>query len=585
MLPRAISISVQLLLMLVGLAAVTTVGLTTSAYRSFHASLENEARRQTRTAAEQMATTITRLLENKASRAADFVKTVASLCRQVDGSGRVAWDGGCTRRALAEFRNAERARGVLFEYGRQFSARAGDPPRADLRVPGSFVRIVPRTNGFDYLLSSTVNGGTLTAQFPIDDLESVIRDHAVLGSDGEVFLTDSKGRFLTMPRDVGTTRPLAGTDAEPASSCLEGPVEVTAIDYRGIPSIHGLRPVPQFLDSVCVDAHLPYDEALAPAETLVNELILRGAVFALLGLGMALLASQWIGRPINRLARSVHAVQDGNLDQTFVVSGPSEIRALARGCAKMAEAIGLMVSREQNARREAEAANTSKDEFLATVSHELRTPLTAILGWTQMFRHRRLGGDSAERAISAIERAARAQSRLVEDLLDLSRIESGRLAIRRSVVSLADSTETVLEAVRPAAARKDIALEYAVEGPLPPVLGDEERLQQIVSNLVGNAIKFTPPAGHINVSLRSVSGRVELSVADSGEGIAPEFLPHVFERFQQASPARGGAASGLGIGLAIVEHLVKAHDGAIHVSSEGHGRGSTFTVSMPACDN
>src|SRR6185312_71699 len=168
---------------------------------------------------------------------------------------------------------------VLFEYRRQFSARAGEPPRADLRVPGSFVRIVPRANGFDYLMSSTANGGTVTAQFPIDDLESVIRDHAVLGSDGEVFLTDRNGRFLTMPRDAGSARPLAGTDAEPASSCLEGPVEVTGIDYRGIPSIHGLRPVPQFLDSVCVDAHLPYDEALAPAETLVNELILRGAVF------------------------------------------------------------------------------------------------------------------------------------------------------------------------------------------------------------------------------------------------------------------------------------------------------------------
>jgi signal transduction histidine kinase len=585
MLPRSISISVQLLLMLVGLVAVTTVGLTTSAYRSFHTSLENEARRQTRTASGQMAESITRLLEAKTARAADFVKTLGSLCRVADSSGPDGWDAECTRRALAEFRSAERARGVLFEYRRQFSARAGDPPRSDLRVPGSFVRIVSRHDGFDYLLSSSAGGSTLTAQFPMDDLESAIRDHAVLGSDGEVFLTDTKGRFLTMPRDAGPSRPPAGTDADPVSSCLEGPAEVTAIDYRGIPSIHALRPVPLFLDSVCVDAHLPYEEALAPAETLVNELILRGALFALLGIAMSLLAAQWIGKPIRRLAQSVHAVQDGHLDHPFVASGPSEIRALARGCAKMAEAIGLMVSREQTARREAEAANTTKDEFLATVSHELRTPLTAILGWAQMFRHRRLVGDSADRAMSAIERAAHAQSRLVEDLLDLSRIESGRLAIHRSAVSLAASTETVLESVRPAAERKDIALEYAVEGPIPPVLGDEERLQQIVSNLVGNAIKFTPPAGHINVSLRSVSGLVELSVADTGEGIAPEFLPHVFERFQQASAARGGGASGLGIGLAIVEHLVKAHDGAIHVTSEGPGRGSTFTVTMPACDN
>jgi signal transduction histidine kinase len=419
----------------------------------------------------------------------------------------------------------------------------------------------------------------------MDDLEAFIRDHAVLGGDGEVFLTDTKGRFLTKPRSAVPTRVVAGTDAEPVSSCLEGPVEVTAIDYRGIPSIHGIRPVPPFLDAVCVDAHLPYEEALAPAETLVNELIVRGALFALLGIAMSLLASQWIGKPIRRLAQSVRAVQDGNLDQRFVPSGPSEIRALARGCAKMAAAIALMVSREQKARQDAEAANNTKNEFLATVSHELRTPLTAILGWAQLFRHRRLVGESADRAIGAIERAARAQSRLVEDLLDLSRIESGRLAIRRSAVSLAASTETVLEAMRPAAERKDIALEYAVEGPIPPVLGDEERLQQIVSNLMNNAIKFTPRAGHINVSLRSVSGRVELSIADTGEGIAPEFLPHVFERFQQASTRNGGAASGLGIGLAIVQHLVKEHNGAIQVTSEGLGRGSTFTVTMPACDN
>ena len=584
MLPKSISISVQFLLMLVGLVAVTTIGLTTSAYRSFHASLENEARRQARTAAQQTVGSLTRVLESKASRVNDFLRTLESLCGESSPSGRVGWEAECARRGLAEFRNTERARGVLFEYRRHFSARSGELPRTDLRVPGSFIRIVPRGEGFDYLLSATANGGSLTVQFAMDDLEAIIRDHAVLGADGEVFLTDSKGRFLTMPRDAGLSRPLAGTDANPASSCLEGPVEVTAIDYRGIPSIHGMRPVPVFLDAVCVDAHLPYEEALAPAETLVNELIWRGAVFALLGIAMSLLAAQWIGIPVRRLVQSVRAVQDGNLDQHFVTSGPSEIRALSRGCAKMASAIALMVSREQKARHEAEAANNTKDEFLATVSHELRTPLTAILGWAHLFRHRRLSGDSADRAISAIERAARAQSRLVEDLLDLSRIEGGRLAIHRSEVSLAASTETVLEAMRPAAERKDIELAYAVEGPIPPVLGDEERLQQIVSNLMNNAIKFTPPAGHINVSLRSVSGSVELSIADTGEGISPEFLPHVFERFQQASTGRGGA-SGLGIGLAIVEHLVKEHDGAIHVTSDGLGCGSTFTVTMPACQH
>jgi signal transduction histidine kinase len=581
-LPKSISISVQLVLTLVGLVAVTTIGLTTSAYRSFHESLESEARRQARAAAEQTAGSLARTLEDKQSRARDFLRTIASLCGETAPSGRMGWEPECVGRALAEFRTSERARGVRFEYLGRFKATAGERPRLDLRVPGSFVRIVPRASSLDYLLSAAANGSTVTIQFPIDDLEAMVRDHAVLGAEGEIFLTDGRGRFLTTPRNAGVSAPWMEAPVEPIADCRQGPSEVTAIDYRGIPSIQGLRPVPLFLDAVCIDAQVPREQALAPVEALLNQLILRGVVCALFGMILSLLASLWIARPIRRLAVSMRAVQGGKLDQHFAASGPSEIRALAHGCAKMAAAIALVISREQHARLEAEAANRNKDEFLATVSHELRTPLTVIVGWAQLFRRRRLAGDD-ERAIDAIERAARVQSRLVEDLLDLSRAGSGQLAIHRAAVSLAASTETVLEAVRPEAEKKDIALRFALETPIPRVFGDEERLQQIVANLMNNAIKFTPPAGRIDVRLRNANGRVELSIADTGEGIAPDLLPHVFERFRQAERARG-ATSGLGIGLAIVRHLVQEHDGAIHAASDGLGRGSTFTVTLPACD-
>lgn len=583
MIPKSVSLSVQLLLTLVGLVVITTLVLTTSSYRSIHVALESDAHRLVRASADQMAGTLTRLVEQRQDRARGFLSSVATLCSETVSNGRLGWEIGCVSQALAEFRTTEHARGALFQYARRVLARSGERPQTDLPLPQSFARLVPHAaaDGFDYVIQASVGRSTLTVQFPVDDLDVLFRDHAVLGAYGEIFLTNPQGRFLTTPRYGGTLTPPGATFVEPIAECLEAPGEVTSIDYRGVKTIHGLRPVPIFFGGACVDAHLAYDEALAPAETLLGQLISRGEFFVLIGILLSLVAAHWISAPVRRLAQSARALEDGAFLRPIPVAGPSEIRALARGLAKMARALADLVAREQVARQEAETANRTKDDFLATVSHELRNPLTSILGWAQLLRFGKLSGEVADRALSAIERAANTQARLVEDLLDVSRIVAGRLDISRSVVSLVETLEAAIEAARPDAAKKDISLESEVESGLPALLGDPHRLQQVVSNLLTNAIKFTPPHGSIVVRLRQVEDQLELTVKDTGVGISPEFLPHVFERFRQGDAALTQPRPGLGIGLAIAQHLVRLHGGDISVKSDGQDRGSTFIVRLP----
>ena len=577
---KSVSLVTQLMLTLVGLVVVTTIVLTVAAYRSVQAELESHARQLVRASADQTAGALTRLVEQRQERARGFLSSVASLCGETTPSGRTAWEVECAGRALGEFWNTEHARGALFEYRRRRIARVGDPPQTDLPLPASFARIVSRPPGFDYVITAENGESTLTVQFSVDDLEMLFRDHGVLGGEGEIFLTDAAGRFLTTPRYGGTATPAGATVVEPTAECFAGVSDVMAMDYRGVSTIHGLRQVPLFFGGVCVDAHLTYDEALAPAEALPGELITRGAVIAGLGVLLSLLAAHWIAGPVKRLALSARALEHGDFERPIPVAGPSEIQGLARGLASMARALAHRVAREQVGRHEAEAANVAKDGFLATVSHELRNPLTAILGWAQLFRFGRFTGQDAERAIAAIEHAANTQARLVEDLLDGSRIVAGTLSIQRSVLSLIEPTEAAIEAVRPEAESKDVSVQFDVERPIPPVLGDVGRFHQIVSNLLSNAIKFTPPAGRIAIRLRHTQGNVELSVTDSGEGIPAEFLPHVFERFQQAERSEG-SRTGLGLGLSIVRHLVTLHGGAVAVASDGPGKGASFTVTLP----
>ena len=244
------------------------------------------------------------------------------------------------------------------------------------------------------------------------------------------------------------------------------------------------------------------------------------------------------------------------------------------------ERAALLV-RERDARQHAEEADRLKDEFLATLSHELRTPLTSILGWASMIRNGEVEGANAMRALETIERNARSQARLIDDLLDVSRIITGNLRLDLNPLNLTPIVEAAVDALRPTADVKDIHLRMEFISADCLVKGDPNRLRQVIWNLLSNAIKFTPRGGTVNISLYCVESNAVLTVSDTGEGISEAFLPYVFDRFRQAEASISRKQGGLGLGLAVVRHLVELHGGTIEAESAGLGKGSTFTVDLP----
>lgn len=240
-----------------------------------------------------------------------------------------------------------------------------------------------------------------------------------------------------------------------------------------------------------------------------------------------------------------------------------------------------LLATAQAAQKEAEQANRLKDEFLATASHELRTPLTAVVGWSRMLRTGKLDAENSARALEAIERNATLQTKLIDDLLDISRIITGKLSLERRAIEMAHVVSDAVNTVRPAAEAKNITIETSFDPDAGSVLGDANRLQQVVWNLLSNAVKFTPKNGRIEVALLRIDSQVEISVRDSGEGISHEFLPYVFDRFRQADGKTTRLHSGLGLGLAIVRQLVELHGGTVNAHSEGPGLGATFKLRLP----
>jgi len=240
----------------------------------------------------------------------------------------------------------------------------------------------------------------------------------------------------------------------------------------------------------------------------------------------------------------------------------------------------LLLASERTARSEAERANRLKDEFLATVSHELRTPLNAILGYAQLLRLRPIDAHAAQ-GLEVIERNARIQAEIIGDLLDMSRIISGKLRLDVQPVDLSQVIEAALETVRPAAHARDIRLVKTLDTLAGPVSGDANRLQQVVWNLLTNAVKFTPKGGRVHILLSRVDSHVEIQVSDTGSGIAAEFLPYVFEKFRQSDASASRKHGGLGLGLALVKSLVEMHGGSVRVSSPGAGQGASFVVELP----
>jgi len=241
----------------------------------------------------------------------------------------------------------------------------------------------------------------------------------------------------------------------------------------------------------------------------------------------------------------------------------------------------LSAARQHELTEAADRANRLKDEFLATLSHELRTPLTAIIGWVDMLRSFDLDPVDSSHAVEVIQRNAQMQVKLIDDMLDVSRIITGKLRLNVQPVDLGTIISAAVETLRPAAQAKKIPLQVQIDAATGQVSGDSDRLQQVAWNIISNAIKFTPKGGRVVVRVARVESQAEVTVSDTGQGIAPEFLPHVFDRFQQADATTTRAFGGLGLGLAIVRQLVDLHGGTVRVESAGKGLGATFTVTLP----
>jgi len=273
---------------------------------------------------------------------------------------------------------------------------------------------------------------------------------------------------------------------------------------------------------------------------------------------------------------------EGDADEYLVKPVPSrELAMRVDAHARRAWARDEMLRVEASARDEAESSNRAKDEFIAMISHELRTPLGAILIWAQLLKSDDLDPGAVTRAVGMIERSTKTLAQLIDDLLDASRIIAGKLTFETRPLELRPVIEAAFDAATPAAEAKGILLERSLPGPLPPVAGDPGRLQQVVGNLLANAVKFTPEGGRVEVRLARAGSTAHITIIDSGSGISPEFLPFIFERFRQADTTSTRKQKGLGLGLAIARQIVQLHGGTIEAASAGEGRGSTFTVKLP----
>ncbi len=285
--------------------------------------------------------------------------------------------------------------------------------------------------------------------------------------------------------------------------------------------------------------------------------------------------------PMSVLGRVIGTIEV----QSYETNAYHEEHATAMRMAANLTAVAIenaqLLARESQARAEAEESNRLKDEFLATVSHELRTPLTAILGWARMLDSDDLKKEAAARAIQTILRNAKSQAQIIDDILDVSRIVTGNLNLNFEPTDLAPVIEAAINVVRPAAEAKHISIVTNFDAQPAVVSGDGQRLQQIVWNLLSNAIKFTPEHGCVEIGVHEVASHVTINVRDNGQGISAGFLPHVFERFRQADSSTTRAYGGLGLGLAIVRHLVDAHGGSVNAESDGEGKGASFTVTLP----
>jgi PAS domain S-box-containing protein len=415
------------------------------------------------------------------------------------------------------------------------------------------------------LLNAT--GEALSSKLDLEALVQAVTDAATAASGakfGAFFYNhfdDSGGSYLLYTLS-GAPREAFEKLGQPRPTALFGPT------FRGGPPIRS--------DDILLDARYAKTSAGMPRGHLPVRSYLAVSVISRSG---EVIGGLFFGHPDTgvftaREERMIVAIAA----QAAVGIDNARLYDAARRAAKEREEL---LSRERAARASAERMSELKDEFLANLSHELRTPLNAILGWSQMLRHGKRSEGDLSKGLETIERNARAQTQLVEDLLDMSRILSGKIRLDVQTCEPVGFIEAALDTIRPAAAAKGIRLETLLDSTAGPVSGDPGRLQQVMWNLLSNAIKFTARGGKVQVLLERVNSHLEISVADTGMGIQPEFVPFVFDRFRQADASTTRRHGGLGLGLSIVKHLVELHGGSVRVASPGADQGTTFTVHLP----
>jgi len=427
--------------------------------------------------------------------------------------------------------------------------------------------------------------------FPLDParFSQLLRD-AALAHDWSAVITDRAGGVVAMiPVQEGVVgRPATALWRERTQGPGEGLVKGAVLSDAEVYAAHTRSKESGWVVGVAAPVRIvekPFWRAL-------RTLVIGGLALVGLALGLAYLLSQRIAAPIGALARSLRSgpgstgsrpspgpVAEVNELQRALDEGEVRARLLAAETSAR-ERAELRAVEQEAARGEAEAANRAKDVFLAILSHELRTPINAMMGWIQMLRSGHLDQAQSGRALEVLERNATHQARLITDLLDVSRIVTGRLALETEVVDWPGLVAGAVESARPAAEAKALTLTARLDPVAGPVRGDPERLRQVVGNILANAIKFTPEGGAVEARLVR-DGDARLTVTDTGRGIDLEFLPHVFERFRQADDPGAVSRAGLGLGLSIVRHLVEAHGGKVSAHSDGIGKGATITVELP----
>lgn len=463
------------------------------------------------------------------------------------------------------------------------AATSGKPVISDL-LPGDVhaqaafsVRVpVVRDGTIRYVLSAILSARSMASA--LSSQENV--------PDRIAVLYDRRGSIVF--RTVNA-EPLIGTPVTPLLAQRSAEVETGTVDdinREGTPvrSVFQRLHVGGWAVAVGVPQHVLY---AAQRRSTWNVLTVGAALLAL-SVIVALLVARRIRRSVDDLVATADTLSAPDDTRPAIDTPITELARLGhalvaagqlireRGASLESQVAELRVAREA-----AEAGNRAKDEFLALLSHELRTPLNAVYGWARMLRDRQVGAEASQRALEAIVRNANAQVQLIDDLLDVSRVITGKMRLDVQSVDLKAVVENALDAVRPAADGKRIRLQSVLDPRAGPINGDPARLQQIVWNLLMNAVKFTDKGGRIQVHLQRINSHVEIVVSDTGRGIDPGLLPFIFDRFRQADSSSTRAHGGLGLGLALVKHLVDLHGGTVVAQSGGDGKGATFIVKLP----